>query len=329
MATQTTYYEFNKPAGSDLVNPLTDTNPNWDIADSAMHELNERSFANATETVVLGVHAISRINQYTKFIKWIATANFTAGETFTVDGNVVAASTPAGAALATGAYATGSVVIACLNADDSAMTIFVSGTNVATDSERLGGELPAYYATQSDMSSAQTDIGNIKALDGNTSIVGVGDGTLTGAVSTLNTNLTANSQAFRYGYQNGEYGYITESGGADTFHPFNSAQVFYDRKTGSYPKQSNLIASDITVKKSGTAYCFISGKTSWGMSYINDTKLKVNGSLVNPTANYNDNNQAAGQTFVVSVNAGDTINIFNNSNYDINSIDISYLIAIA
>lgn len=193
MATQTTYYEFNKPAGSDLVNPLTDTNPNWDLADAALHELNERSFANATETVVLGVHAISRINQYTKFIKWIATANFAAGDTFTVDGNVVAASTPAGAALATGAYVTGSVVIACLNADDSAMTIFVSGTNVATDSERLGGELPNYYATASDMSNAQTDIGNIQALNGTTSIVGIGDGTLTGAVDTLNTKLTDES----------------------------------------------------------------------------------------------------------------------------------------
>ena len=191
MATQTTYYEFNKPQGTDLVNPLVDTNPNWDIADTALHELNERSFANATEIVSLGVHAISRINQYTKFIKWIATANYTAGETFTVDGNVVAATTPAGASLATGAYVTGSVVIACLNADDSAMTIFVSGTNVATDSERLGGELPSYYATASDMSAAQTDIGNIQALDGNTSIASIGDGTLTGAVSALDSALTA------------------------------------------------------------------------------------------------------------------------------------------
>ena len=191
MATQTTYLELNKPSGSDLVNPLVDTNPNWDKIDAGHHELDTRSIANATETVVLGVHAISRINQYTKFIKWIATANFTAGDTFTVDGNVVAAATPSGAALATGAYVTGAVVIACLNADDTAMTIFVSGTNVATDSERLGGELPNYYATASDMGSAQTDIGNIQALNGTTSIVGIGDGTLTGAVSTLNINLTA------------------------------------------------------------------------------------------------------------------------------------------
>ena len=186
---QTTYYEFNKPIGSDLVNPLVDEFPNWDIADAALHELDERSVANATEVVSLGVHAISRLNTYTKFIKWIATANYTAGETFTVDGNVVAAATPTGASLVTGAYVTGSVVLACLNADDSAMTIFVSGDSHASDSDRLGGELPNYYATASDMSNAQTDIGNIQALDGTTSIASIGDGTVTGAISTINTAL--------------------------------------------------------------------------------------------------------------------------------------------
>lgn len=189
MATQTTYYEFNKPSGTDLVNPLTDTNPNWDIADNALHEINTRSFANATETVVIGVHAISRLNTYTKFIKWVATANFTAGDTFTVDGNVVAASTPAGSTLETNAYVTGSVVIACLNADDSAMTVYVGGSTTADNALRLGGELPSYYAKQSDMTSAQTDIGNIKALNGTTSIASIGDGTTTGAISAINAEL--------------------------------------------------------------------------------------------------------------------------------------------
>jgi hypothetical protein len=189
MATQTTYYNFNKPAGTDLVNPLVDTNPNWDALDADLHEFNERSIANCTEVVSLGVHAISRLDTTAKFLKWIATANFTAGDTFVVDGNAVAAATPAGAALATDAYIAGSVVLACLNSDNTAMTIFVSGTNVATDSARLGGELPSYYATDSDMTAAETDITNIQALQGNTSIVGIGDGTLTGAISTLNNDL--------------------------------------------------------------------------------------------------------------------------------------------
>lgn len=193
MATQTTYYEFNKPSGTDLVNPLVDTNPNWDALDADLHDFNERSIANCTEVVSLGVHAISRLDTTAKFLKWIATANFTAGDTFVVDGNAVAAATPAGASLATDAYVSGSVVLACLNSDNTAMTIFVSGTNVASDSARLGGELPSYYATDSDMTAAETDITNIQALQGNTSIVGIGDGTLTGAVSAINQQLTANN----------------------------------------------------------------------------------------------------------------------------------------
>jgi hypothetical protein len=188
--TQTTYYEFNKPEGSDLVNPLVDTNPNWDALDADLHELNERSIANCTEVVSLGVHTISRLDTTAKFLKWIATANFTAGETFTVDGLPVAASTPAGATLATNAYVTGSVVLACLNADNTAMTIFVSGTTVASDAERLGGELPSYYGTASDVADNATDITNLQNQVGNTSIVGIGDGTCTGAIDALNTDLS-------------------------------------------------------------------------------------------------------------------------------------------
>lgn len=203
---QTTYYEFNKPEGTDLVNPLVDTNPNWDKLDNDLHEFNERSIANCTEVVTLGVHAISRLDTTSKFLKWIATANFTAGETFTVDGLVVAASTPAGAALATGAYVTGSVVLACLNADNSAMTIFVSGTNVATDSERLGGELPSYYGTAADVADNAADITNLQNQVGNTSIVGIGDGTATGAISALNNEVNKGSYSKTYGGQNITYG---------------------------------------------------------------------------------------------------------------------------
>lgn len=195
----TTYYEFNKPEGTDLVNPLVDTNPNWDALDADLHEFNERSIANCTEIVTLGVHAISRLDTTAKFLKWIATANFTAGETFTVDGLAVAASTPAGATLATGAYVTGSVVLACLNADNTAMTVFVSGTTVASDAERLGGQLPAYYATQSDMTTAENNISNLQSKMGNTSIVGIGDGTATGAISAINADLTDIQSKIKHG----------------------------------------------------------------------------------------------------------------------------------
>lgn len=186
---QTTNYNFNLPEGSDLVNLLTQLIPNWSNLDSILKGVENQAFTNCTEVTSLGVHAISRTNADGKILKWIATANFTAGDTFTVDGNVVAASTPAGATLATGAYITGAVIIAALNSDESAMTIFVSGTNVATDSERLGGELPSYYAKDSDMETAKQAIEDLDNLMGTTSISAIGDGTVTGAISAIKSDL--------------------------------------------------------------------------------------------------------------------------------------------
>ena len=186
----TTYLNLNKPTGSDLVNPLVDTFPNWDIVDSAYHDLDLQSIGTATELVSQGVHALTRLDQNTKTFKFIATGNYTAGETFTVDGIQCNAYTPGGTPLASNCYVTGSVVLVSLNADDSALTFYVTGSATSQDSEKLGGELPSYYAKQSDMSDAETDITNLKNLAGNTSIAGIGDGTLTGAVSSLNTNLT-------------------------------------------------------------------------------------------------------------------------------------------
>ena len=189
---QSTNYNFNLPEGTDLVNLLTQLIPNWSSLDSILKGVENQAFTNCTEVTSLGVHAISRTNADGKILKWVATSNFTAGETFTVDGNVVAASTPAGATLATGAYVTGAIVIAALNSDESAMTIFVSGTNVATDSERLGGELPSYYATDSDMDIAKQAITDLDNLMGTTSISAIGDGTVTGAVSAINSDLPNN-----------------------------------------------------------------------------------------------------------------------------------------
>lgn len=254
--TQTTYYEFNKPEGTDLVNPLVDTNPNWDALDADLHEFNERSISNASEVVALGVHTITRLDTTAKFLKWIATANFTAGETFTVDGLPVAATTPAGATLATNAYVTGSVVLACLNADNTAMTIYVSGTTVASDAERLGGELPSYYGTASDVSDNATDITNLQNQVGNTSIVGIGDGTCTGAIDTLNQQLPEIIKV---------------------------VNITIDHVFGTEVDLSTLIATN---KPSGYDFLYyqfngsigVTAWSAWQFSYVSDTAFTVHSS---------------------------------------------------
>lgn len=162
---QSTNYSFNLPEGTDLVNLLTQLIPNWSSLDSILKGIDDSTFANATETVSLGVHAITRSNPDSKLLRWIATANFEAGDTFTIDGISTPAALPSGEALGEDSYIAGAVVIAALNADNSALTVFVTSgaVAVAADSERLGGELPAYYATKSYADGIKTTADNAAA----------------------------------------------------------------------------------------------------------------------------------------------------------------------
>jgi hypothetical protein len=69
----------------------------------------------------------------------------------------------------------------------------------------------------------------VKKSLGTTDISAIGDGTLTGAVSELNSNLVASDDTpFRFGVtEDGEYGYITtDEGGADTVVPFKSKSSY-------------------------------------------------------------------------------------------------------
>lgn len=186
----TTNYSLRKYQSGDLFNPLTVNNPNLDDIDTDMKAISDRAIGRATELVSQGVHAITLLDTDCKTFKFVATGNYSAGETFTVNGIQANAYTPSGSALTSNAFVTGSVVLGTLNEDGTAITFYVTGSAVADDSLKLGGELPSYYATQADMTSANTDITNLKNQAGNTSIVGIGDGTLSGAVSSLNNDLT-------------------------------------------------------------------------------------------------------------------------------------------
>lgn len=46
-------------------------------------------------------------------------------------------------------------------------------------------------------------------------------------ITKINNDLTDNNKQFKFGYQNGEYGYYKQEGGADTFSPFKSSLLFY------------------------------------------------------------------------------------------------------
>lgn len=264
---QSTNYNFNLPEGTDLVNLLTQLIPNWSSLDSILRGIQDDTFETATETVALGVHALTRLDSNAKLLKWVATANYTAGETFTVDGTPIAASTPSGNTLATGAYVTGSIVIAAINSDETAMTVFVTGTNVASDSERLGGELPSYYATDQDMDTAKQNIEDLDNLMGNTSISAIGDGTVTGAISDIDQTLTDLERR----------GFMPLLDFANPIHTFTGTEAYSVTDDcfiyGTYPSTSS--ATDVKIN-GGTASTVIFIGTSYVYTgFVTPLKVKA------------------------------------------------------
>ena len=155
---QTTYYDLNKYEGSDTFNPLLVDVPNLDIIDGAMHDNNIHGVGTATEVLSGTVHAIVRNNPDASMFRFVATSDFTFGDSFTVDGIAYTAKMSNGEQMNTDAFVTGANVLCAL--EGAELTFFVASTGTAPDSDRLGGELPSYYALQSDMTQAQSDIGD-------------------------------------------------------------------------------------------------------------------------------------------------------------------------
>lgn len=127
---QTTHYGLNIVEGSDVVNPLTQLNPNFTKLDTELYNVSLETIGNATEVVSGGVHAITRSDATKTTFKFVATGDFMEGNTFTVDGNAVTAKTLSGADIPGGAYVTGSVVIATLNGNK--LTVYATDVREVT-----------------------------------------------------------------------------------------------------------------------------------------------------------------------------------------------------
>lgn len=152
--TQTTNFNLNIVEGTDNVNLLTQMNPNTEAIDVQMKTNEDHGIQEATELFTSTVHAITRLKPDAKVFRFTAVSNYTAGETFTVDGVQVTALLTSGEALTTGSFIIGSEVICALR--DTLLTVFVNaGTaSIAKNAEKLGGELPSYYGTAEDVATA-------------------------------------------------------------------------------------------------------------------------------------------------------------------------------
>lgn len=123
--TNTTYYNLNIVEGTDIVNPLTVDNPNYEKIDEVMHDNAVSGVTLAREIANATVHAITRENSECAVIRFIATSKWKAGDTATVDGVPVTALLPSGETLPDGAYVINANVLCIL-----------TGTNLTVYAER-------------------------------------------------------------------------------------------------------------------------------------------------------------------------------------------------
>ena len=162
--TRTSNYDLIVVEGSDKVNLLTQMNPNTEKIDEVM-KTNEKSGVQvATELLSGTVHAITRTVKSASMFKFTAISNYTSGDTFTVDGVQVTALLTSGEALGTGAYIIGSEVLCSLK--DTLLTVYTQGgtVKIAEDAEKLGGNLPEYYAKQNELDSVKIVSNNASSL---------------------------------------------------------------------------------------------------------------------------------------------------------------------
>lgn len=142
---KTTNYELNIAEGSDRYNHLTIDNPNYEKIDITMKANEDSAVQTATELKSGTVHAITRNKPNASMFRFVATSDYTSGETFTVDGQQVTALLPNGATLGTGAYHINANVLCCLVGTN--MTVYTVGASENIDATTLDGHSADYFAT--------------------------------------------------------------------------------------------------------------------------------------------------------------------------------------
>ena len=135
----TTNYGFNIVEGTDIVNPLTQLNPNFTALDTDLKAVSDNTVDNATCIKTGTVHAVTRTNTDAKVFRFTATGNWNTGDTMTVDGTLVSVYATDGTAPANGCYVINTEVLATIQG--TRVTLYVSSTdanNVSYDNTSSG-----------------------------------------------------------------------------------------------------------------------------------------------------------------------------------------------
>ena len=171
---QTANFNLNIVEGGDLFNPLTQTNPNFEVIDETMHDNQQSGITVANHSVSGTLHALVRTVAGVAVMRFTATGDYRTGDTFTVDGQPVQARLPDGSGLPDYAFRVNSNVI-CIQAG-GVLTVFVNAAEVDTNAfmltaQYVGSGAPGKVqnAVNADNATASATAANATNLGGNPS----------------------------------------------------------------------------------------------------------------------------------------------------------------
>lgn len=126
----TTNYNLNIVEGTDIVNPLTQFNPNFTNIDSIMKDNADASIDHATCIKTGTVHAVTRTNTGANVFRFTATGNWNTGDTMTVDGTLVSVYASDGSAPSDGCFVINTEVIAAIQG--TRVTLYANSANASS-----------------------------------------------------------------------------------------------------------------------------------------------------------------------------------------------------
>lgn len=125
----TTNYGFNIVEGTDMVNPLTQLNPNFTSLDALLKGVADLTVDNATCIKTGTVHAVTRTNTDCDTFKFTATGNWEVGDTMTVDGTLVSVYLADGTAPQDNCFVINTEVIASIQG--TRVTLYVNSNDAS------------------------------------------------------------------------------------------------------------------------------------------------------------------------------------------------------
>lgn len=194
--TTTPNYGFKIAEGTDTVNLLTQSYPNFTDLDSILKSIELTGITSSVATKAGTVFNIVRTNTDLNVLKFVATANYASGDTFTVDGVPVTATAVDGTALPAGAFVINQTVMALLNG--TVLTVLVGGgISGPIDAEDVEYDNTVSGLTATDVQAAidelTGDIGDV-----NTAVTDLGLNVYTyvsGTITAGNTSITLSDAA--------------------------------------------------------------------------------------------------------------------------------------